>query len=176
MERFDGFPVDKYLARMSGAFDLTPQEGDLLKYGETVVVVAVSTVGPATFNETRGGDISRTNVLKPRDVIVLPAEKAESILLELGVPTQLSLDRPSDPRPQVDRPDDPGPGDIRPGMDVVPATAEDLDFDDEEEPEPTEEVVVTAPVGTRQYPTPSSVGASQRERDPMLAAFLSGGQ
>jgi hypothetical protein len=174
MERFDGFPVDKYLARMSGAFDLTPEEGDLLKYGETVVVVAVSTVGPATFNETRGGDIARTNVLKPRDVIVLPADKAESILLELGVPTQLSLDRPDDPRPQVDRPDDPGPGDIRPGMDVVPATAEDLDYDDEEEPE---EVVVAAPSsGTRQYPTPSTVGASQRERDPMLAAFLSGGQ
>lgn len=165
MERFDGFPVDKYAARFSGAFDLTPDEGDRLKYGETVVFVGVAVVGPATFNETRGGDISRTNVLKPREVVLVPAEAAEELLISLGVPAQLSLDRASD------RPDDPGPGDV---TDVLEGGTSDGVSDEDDDD--WGELVAAAPVGRRQHPTPSTVHASQGERDPMLARFLAGGE
>lgn len=168
MEKFDGFPVDKYSARLSGAFDLSPDEGDRLRYGETVVFVGVATVGPATFNETRGGDIARTNVLKPREVVLVPADRVQDVLIELGIPTQLSLDRPSDPRPQFEAP---------PETDVVEPEAISAGSESEDEwDDEWDQSVVAAPVGKRQHPTPSTVGASQAERDPILANFLSGGQ
>jgi len=168
MEKFDGFTVDKYSARLSGAFDLTPDEGDRLRYGETVVFVGVATVGPATFNETRGGDIARTNVLKPREVVLVPADRVQDVLVELGIPTQLTLDRPSDPRPTIEGGS---------ATDVVEpeVSAGSSHLDEEEEEEDRELVAVAvAPEGRRQHPTPSTVGASQAERDPMLANFLAG--
>ena len=176
MEEVDGFAVDSYGGRFStSVFDLSEDASHDLRYDDSVLLVVVGRVQIPNFKESSSGGIKRISVVRPDDVVVLAehgdpevTELKSRLLSLLGHVEQMKLetepDRSEDiiakqtPVEQPEESPEVVPGESRESRRQIP---EDV-FN------PTEV--------ERQHPSPSTVGAGQSERDPVLASFLQGGE
>lgn len=70
-EVFDGHVVENYNGTFSGSFDLEPDEGRTLAWGDEAVFLVVGRVNGARLAETSGGDAKRIHVIKPTEVRVI---------------------------------------------------------------------------------------------------------
>ena len=173
--RFDGLSVEHHQGRFSGAFDVETKDGETyLKYGNTVILLVVGTVGQAVMKEDKLGDMMRTSTVIVDTAEFVAPQDLSAILTQLGVSHQLSLTE--DTEPEAEQPWY-GDGDdghiVTPEGEVVSPSGDVIDTnEDEEEEEPEEPVRAPAPVqdsGERQV-----VGRVRPPKDPALARFLAG--
>lgn len=106
-EVLDGFAVESYEGRVSGAFDVSPETGRLLAFGDEVLLVIQATVKPPTFKVDSNGDLKRIEVFvaNEAEVIIDNATwgEIEKITGVLGTSGQTRLFNPGkDPQPVVD--------------------------------------------------------------------------
>lgn len=79
-ERFDGYVVTLYDGRFSGTFELPENVGAGLEYDEVVTFVVTATVGKATIDSTRLGDLRRTNTMKVLSAVPVPYSEVNNVL------------------------------------------------------------------------------------------------
>lgn len=170
-EKIDGFTVENYGGRISGSFDIDAADGRRIKLGDDVVMVLFAKVKDPVFKEDKAGDIRRVDVFKADEVWVCtdPDRRAavlNALVVEAKDPNQsaLEFDPPELPRPQPEaeaaHPEWPRP---QPETEVSPPPT----------PAPTQRGETVAYPGSQSYEDQRG-GAAQR--DPVLAAFLSGGE
>lgn len=188
--RFDGLSVETYQGRFSGAFDVETKDGEtFLKYGNTVILLVVGTVGQAVMKEDKLGDMMRTSTVIVDTAEFVAPEDLSTILTQLGVSHQLSLTVPTPPVAFTD--DDSFDGDdghivtpdgvVSQDGDIVDLSPDgDSEFDGVGMAEDLIEHEVAGPPGGSPLPdlTPGErqvVGRVRPPRDPALARFISGG-
>ena len=172
MEEVDGFAVDSYAGRFStSVFDLSEDASHDLRYDDSVLLVVVGRVQIPSFKESPSGGIKRICVVRPDDVVVLAehgdpevTELKSRLLSLLGHVEQMKLETES-PAPRR-----PSAGHRTPDNQTPVSVPE-------ESRKLSELLDVFTPTEVeRQHPSPSTVGAGQAERDPVLASFLQGGE
>lgn len=170
MERIDGYTVELYGARFTGNVDLD----EALRYGSTGVCLVFYKVGPATFKENAQGDMKRVNTVSAEDVLFLDDDHVDEILVKHGFVRERQLSLPSGeqetPAQDSGSPVELTSVDQETGEVLEPAAENDDEWEEDWSDEPA------VLVGSRVTPSPSTVGASQAERDPMLQRFLESGK
>lgn len=78
----DGFNVDVSKARFADTFEVAERDERLLAYDEDVVYVVVARVSTPSFRESKGGEVSRVNVLKVKEARLVRDEDAKVRLLK----------------------------------------------------------------------------------------------
>lgn len=93
-ERFDGFPVTIYEGRFSGSFEIPEELGAKLEFDDVVSFVVTCTVGKATIDSTRLGDLKRTNAMSVQNVAPASQKAVDEAYAANGftLDTQLPLD------------------------------------------------------------------------------------
>jgi len=171
MEEVDGFAVDSYGGRFStSVFDLSEDASHDLRYDDSVLLVVVGRVQIPNFKESSSGGIKRISVVRPDDVVVLAehgdpevTELKSRLLSLLGHVEQMKLETETTRSKDI----------------IAKETPVEIP---EERPHAREskggipEDVFNPTEVERQHPSPSTVGAGQSERDPVLASFLQGGE
>lgn len=93
-ERFDGFPVTIYEGRFAGSFELPEELGAKLEFDDVVSFVVTCTVGKATIDSTKLGDLKRTNAMSVQNVAPASQKAVDEAYAANGftLDTQLPLE------------------------------------------------------------------------------------
>lgn len=103
-ERFDGFPVTIYEGRFAGSFELPEELGAKLEFDDVVSFVVTCTVGKATIDSTKLGDLKRTNAMSVQNVAPASQKAVDEAYAANGftLDTQLPLEIQSSDEEEVD--------------------------------------------------------------------------
>lgn len=79
-ERFDGFAVTVYDGKFAGGFDIGEDMGQELAMDDIVTFIVTGRVAKVAFDETKTGDIKRTNVFQVTSSTALDPTLATTVL------------------------------------------------------------------------------------------------
>ena len=73
--QFDGFPVELYDGKFSGAFDVDEHIAQSIAHGDEVAFLVVGTTKGSSFTDTKDGQVKRTNTFKVTEALVIDNEE-----------------------------------------------------------------------------------------------------
>lgn len=163
-ERFDGFPVTLYEGRFSGSFEIPEELGAKLEFDDVVSFVVTCTVGKATIDSTKLGDLKRINAMSVQNVAPASQKAVDEAFAANGLTLNVELPLPMEEQEGL------GPDEPVLGTDEIFSPGEPAD----EAPtfEPVRPKVVPVDFTEPDTGETETFGDPLEKKDKMLAGFL----
>lgn len=151
--QFDGFPVELYDGKFSGAFDVDEHVAQNIAHGDEVAFIVVASAKGAAFTDTKDGQVKRTNTFKVTEALVVDDEELVQQVMDKVI----------------------AQGTQSVAQQIPGQLTHNFDEADDPASEPVEEPVAT-PVQATEPEVFSPEPEISQTSDPILKNFLDGGQ